>query len=185
MPARTCRSTRAAYRSRSTAPLSSNGVTLMVTTDSQAARTLATDIAPPEIACPNQLSTRPECSRHLAGRPHHHRREPRDLCARHVEGQPGHAHRTDRLATVVEYHCTDTPDPGHVLLVVQRPTPGPDAGEVGQQRFCRGERVRHPPGQAGTGGDPAYLVVRQRGQDRLADRGAVQRKRGTDARTHA
>src|SRR5947209_650968 len=175
MPARTWRSTSVAYRSRSTPPSAPNGVTLMVTTDPHAARTFATDTAHSFVKTPlSRAGT--EGRGDLPRRPHHHRRQPGDLRAGHVEAQPGHAHRADRLAAMVEHHRADAPDPGHVLLVVQRPATRPDAGQVGQQRLGAGERVRHPAGQPGTGGDPAYLVVGQRGEDRLADRRTVQRK---------
>src|SRR6266540_2631586 len=126
-----------------------------------------------------------EGGRNLAGGTDDHRAEAGHLGPGHVEAEPGDADRADGLAAAVHHHGAHAAHPRDVLLVVERPAPGPDGNQVGQQGIRRGDRARHALGQPGAGRDEAYLVVGQRGQDRLADGRAVQRQRGADAGAHA
>jgi hypothetical protein len=99
-----------------------------------------------------------------------------------IEGQRGHAHRPDRPGAVVEGRRGDAADVALVLLVVDREPPPADPLELALDRGNGGQRVGRAPLRPPAGEDAADVGGGQLGQDRLADRRAVERHAPADSR---
>src|SRR5690606_35030215 len=103
-------------------------------------------------------------------------RERSPAAADDVRIRDGDATRADDVSQVVEHWRADAAGAQLVVLTTDRIAAPPGFFQIGAQSIWVRERVRRESGQPGPRYDGVNFGVRQRGEDRLADRRAVQRR---------